>query len=357
MHLATDDPVDAPPEVRSSSGPRPVLPGWLAGPRLGLALLGIVLLVLVWLASPLLLWGYDIERAGALMDAGLSWPEPRGAASLPQLRDRQVLEQALPYLEAAMRRRPAHPHAYRLSGQVYAALGDWGQAAAAYEQAIGRAPANQLVRWEASLVYDRMQQVVDRGPRAPLLDAFAAGTLLAPGELVKSLFCSERGAASCYAGRTAYRMPFAAYPDEPPSELPALFLHPPASLAQRVTIPAGQTGLYFVVGLDPVARGWATDGALFRVWVQPDRGQRQLAGELSVDRATALRGWVPGSADLAHWAGQTVTLTIESDPGPRGDRADDWYGWSMLALMPPDQAHYATLLPGLRASQLRHGVR
>jgi hypothetical protein len=324
---------------------------------LGLALLGAALLALVWLGGPLLLWASDIERAGALMDAGMRWPDPRGATSLPQLRDRQALEQALTYLDAAMRTRPAHAHAYRLSGQAYAALGDWEHAAAAYEQAISRAPANELVRWEASLVYDQMQQVVDRSPRTPLLDAFAAGTLLAPGELVKSLFCNERGAASCYLGRTTYRLPFAGYPDEPAFELPVLFLHPPASLAQRVAIPPGQAGLYFVVGLDPVARGWATDGGSFRVWLQPERGARQLAGEVHVDRAAALSGWVPGWADLTRWAGQTVTLTIESGAGARADRADDSYGWGALALMPANTARYAALLPRQRASELQRGVR
>lgn len=357
MHPASDDSSDVAADSTGATSTRPVVPRWLAGPRLGLVLLATALVVLAWLGGPLLLWAYDIERAGTLIDAGMRWPDPRRATSLPQLSDRQALEQALTYLDAAIRRRPAHAHAYRLSGQVYAALGDWEHAAAAYEQAIDRDPANQLVRWEASLVYDRMQQAVDRGPHTPLLDAFAAGTLLAPGELVKSLFCSERGAASCYFGRTAYRLPYAAYPSELAFELPVLFLHPPASLAERVTIPPNQTALYFVVGLDPVARGWATDGGWFHVWVQPEHGERQLAGELAVDRAMALRGWVPGWADLSRWAGQTVMLTIESGAGAQSDRADDWYGWGALELMPPDQAGYAIRLPRMRASQLRHSVR
>jgi tetratricopeptide (TPR) repeat protein len=304
----------------------------------------------------MLLWAYDVERAGARIDEGMRWPDPRHADSLPQAHDRQALEQALPYLAAAIRQRPADAHAYRLSGQVYAALGDWDHAAVAYEQAIALAPANRLLRWEASLIYRQMHQLAKRSPHTPLTDAFAAATLLAPGELVKSLFCNAGGAETCYFGRAVYRQPYAAYPDQAERTLSVLFLHPPASLVQRITIPPDQAGLHFLVGLDPVARGWATDGAVFRVWVELANDQRQLAAELPLDRATALRGWVPGWADLTPWAGQTITLMLESDAGPRGDRTDDWYGWGDLSLMPANAARYAALLPQLRAAELEREV-
>ena len=346
---------DAPESARAhdhpGTRPPPSLPGWLK-----LLLLVCTVAGLAWLLGPALLWAYEIERAGYYIDAGSAWPEPRGALSLPQLRDRQALEAALPYLDSAIAWRPADAHAYRLSGQVYIALGDYARAAASYEQAIARAPAAPLLRWEASLVYRQMQQQVESAPRTPLTDVFANGALQAPGELVKSLFCNASGAATCYFGRAKYRQPFAAYPDEMPINMPALFLHPPAGLLQRITVPPEQTGLHFVVGLDPVAREWGTDGASFRVWVQPAGGERALVAELPVDRAMALRGWVPGWADLSPWAGQTVELLIESGAGPRGDRADDWYGWADLALMPPDAARYAALLPGLRAALLERSI-
>jgi len=324
--------------------------------RLSVVLLACVLGGLAWLVVPLLLWAYDIECAGSWIDAGISWPDPRHADSLPQAYDRQALEQALPYLAAAIARRPADAHAYRLSGQVYAALGDWDHAAAAYEQAMALAPANPLPRWDASLIYRQMQQRVKRSPQTPLTDTFAAATLLAPGELVKSLFCNAGGAETCYSGRAVYRQPYAAYPDQAKRTLSVVFLHPPASLAQHISIPPDQAGLHFLVGLDPVARGWATDGAVFRVWVELVNGQRQLAAELPLDRATAQRGWVPGWADLRPWAGQTIMLILESDAGPQGDRTDDWYGWGDLTLMPADAARYAALLPQLRAAKLEREV-
>jgi hypothetical protein len=232
-----------------------------------------------------------------------------------------------------VRQRPEHAHAYRLAGEIYAARADWERAAAMLDQARARTPQNPLYAWEVSLIYEQMNRVVEQAPRVSLMDTFASGHLIAPGQLVKSLFCSDQGAASCYFGRSTYIQPYAAFADQAAVELPVLFLHPPASVEQSMLVPPDQPALSFVIGLDPVARDWSSDGATFRVWVTPSSGTRQLVTEVSLDRATALRGWVPGWADLTPWAGQTVTLT--SAPAAR----------------------YATLLPDLRMSQARAGIR
>lgn len=321
------------------------------------ALLLLMLLIAGVLGAPVLRWAYAIERAGQLIDAGMAWPTPRRFDSLPAERDRAALEQALTYLDIAAQRRPTHPHAYRLIGQVYAAEGDWLRSAEAYERALAWAPDNPQIRYEASLVYARADQVSHTAAALDLTDRFAAGRLSAPGVLIKSLFCSDRGAESCYMGRTSFRMPFAASPRGPLIAAPTIFLHSPASLSIDLTLPAEPAALRFVAGLDPAVREWASDGALLRVWVTPARGARVRAAELAIDRAAARRGWVPGWADLSPWAGQAVQLTLETDAGPAGDGTDDWYGWGDLALTSPAAAHYAALLPGLRAAELRQGLR
>lgn len=323
---------------------------WLA-----LALLACILVALAWLLAPTLRWAYDIERAGRLMDQGLAWPTPRQVGSLPTARDERALERALEYLDDATRQRPSHAQAYRLAGQIFAARADWERAAANLERARVAEPHNPLYAWEASLVYDQMQRVVDQAEREPLIDLFERGHLIAPGQLVKSLYCNDHGAASCYLGRGAYLQTYAAFPDQAAVELPVLFLHPPASLEQSLTIPADRPALSFVLGLDPVAREWRSDGATFRVWVTPPGGARQKAAEWSLDRATATRGWVPGWADLSRWAGQTVTVTLESHPGPADDLNDDWYGWGDLGLTSLRAARYAAWLPAQHMLQARTG--
>jgi tetratricopeptide (TPR) repeat protein len=120
-------------------------------PWLGLAATIGILIALGWLLAPTLWWAYDVERAGQLMERGLAWPEPRRFDSLPQVRDDAALAGALAYLDDAIRRRPNHPHAYRLAGQIQTARGDWPRAAEALDRARERAPADPLLGWEASL--------------------------------------------------------------------------------------------------------------------------------------------------------------------------------------------------------------
>jgi hypothetical protein len=326
-------------------------------PWLALALMLAVAIALGWLLSPVLLWAYDVQRAGDLIERGMAWPEPRAFDSLPRMTDRAALDRALVLLDDATARRPAHPHAFRLLGQVRAARGELKLAADAFEQAAAWAPNDPLPRWEASLVYERMQRIVERAPRTPLLGTLASGELAAPGELVKSLFCNESGAASCYLGRTTFTLPYAVDPGGPHITFPALFLHPPASIGHVISIPADQPALRFVIGLDPAARGWRSDGAVFRVWVTPAGGDRQLAREVAVGAAMARRGWVANWADLSRWAGQQVTLTLESAPGSAGDAADDWYGWADLSLTSLPGAQYALLLPERQVERLRRGIQ
>lgn len=318
-----------------------------------LTLLACILIALAWLLIPTLRWAYDIEQAGRLMDQGLAWPTPRQVGSLPAARDDQALDRALQYLDDASRWRPSHPQAYRLAGQIFAARADWERAAANLERARMAEPHNPLYAWEVSLIYDQMQRVVEQAAREPLLDLFARGHLIAPGQLVKSLYCNDQGASSCYLGRGSYTQTYAAFPEQAVAELPVLFLHPPASVEQTLLIPPDRPALSFALGLDPVAREWRSDGATFRIWITPPAGDRQLVAEWTLDRATATRGWVPGWADLSPWAGQTVLVTLESNPGPADDLNDDWYGWGDLGLTSLQAARYAAWLPKQHMIQAR----
>src|SRR4051812_36399987 len=153
-HTTITEPTDALPPTDSEASVAPRR-AFFRPSRFAVVLLACILLTLGWLSAPTLRWAYDIERAGWLMDAGLAWPSPRLADSLPQARDEQALDQALKYLDDAMRCRPEHAHAYRLAGQIYAARADWERAAVMLEQARTHTPQNPLYAWEASLIYDQ----------------------------------------------------------------------------------------------------------------------------------------------------------------------------------------------------------
>ncbi len=336
---------------------RPPRPGSLvrvvAGWRVALVVLLLVLGGGAWLASPWLLWAYHVEQAGRFLDRGLAWPDPRYVDTLPVATDPAALERALELLERAVRWRPDHPHAYRLMGRVQMALGNWSEAAAALEQARQRAPNHPMIAWETGLVYEQMVRAIRSAPALPLTERLAAEAVLeTPPVPIETPFCGDADEPSrCYAGRTSFRLPYAGIGDQVPVEYPTFFLHPPAKARLRLRVPPEQTALRFVLGLDPVAAPWGSDGATFQVWVEPLAGRPQMLFEHRMDRPEAVEGWVPGWADLSPWAGQEVVLVLGTGPGLSGDTTGDWYGWGNVALTTPEAARYALQVPQVRMRQ------
>ena len=296
------------------------------------------------LFAPLCLWAYSLNRAANEMRIGMQWPTPRLSDSLPVAVNQEALAQALTNLAVAERWRPEHAYAYRLAGQIYLARAAWPEAAASLKQAHLRSPKEPLIAWEMSLAYEQMQLAIEQAKSVPITEVLASGQLNAPGELVRSQFCSAAGAESCYFGRTTYTQTDAIEPESKPITRDVLFLHPPASLAAQIRIPAETPALRFIIGLDPAVREGNSQGARFVVFVRDKTGEYN-AGELSIDSAMARRGWISGWADLSRWASQDVILRIASQAEPTGKNADDWYGWADVALTTRDAAHYTVLHP------------
>ncbi len=296
-------------------------------------------------AVPWLLWAYNVEQAGQLMSQGLTWPEPRHADTLPQVADGEALDQALGHLGAAIRWRPDHSHAYRLAGWIYMARWEWIKAAEAFEQARRLAPAFPLADWEAGLAYEQMVRVVTSAPVTSLTALLAQAPVEAPDVPVETPFCRSGRPQTCYTGLTTFRLPYAGTGDPTPEEHQVLFLHPPAKVRLALRVPSDQPAVRFLLGLDPRAREWGTDGAVFQLWVEPPAGEARLLFERHVTGEEARAGWVPGWTDLTPWAGQQVTLVFGTAPGPAGDATGDWYGWGDVALTTPEAARYAAFAP------------
>ena len=296
-------------------------------------------------AVPWLLWAYNVERAGQLMSQGLTWPEPRHADTLPRVANREALDQALGHLGAAIRWRPDHSHAYRLAGWIYMARREWIKAAEAFEQARRLAPQHPLADWEAGLAYEQMTRVVATAPAISLATRLAAAPVEAPDLPVGTPFCRSNAPQSCYVGLTTFRLPYAGTGDPTPEEHQVLFLHPPAKVRLALRVPPDRPAVRFLLGLDPRAREWGTDGAVFQLWVEPPAGEARLLFERHVTGEEARAGWVPGWTDLTPWAGQQVTLVFGTAPGPAGDATGDWYGWGDVALTTPEAARYAAFAP------------
>jgi len=307
-----------------------------------------VALAIVWRSLPWLLWAYNLYQAGRLMEQGLAWPEPRHVDTLPVSIDSTSLERALGHLSAAIRWRPDHPYAYRLAGRIYLAQQRWDKAAQAFERGRALAPLHPMADWEAGLAYEQMERAVRTSPSTPLVPRLAFAEVEAPDMPLDTPFCRPGNARACYAGVTAFRLPYAAAGDSTPVELPTFFLHPPAKARLRLEVPAEQSALRFVLGLAPEAREWGTDGATFQVWVEaPDEAAR-LIFERHVSAGEARQGWLLGWADLSPWAGREITLVLGTAGGPSGNTAGDWYGWGDVALTTPAAARYAAFAPKAR---------
>lgn len=295
--------------------------------------------------APTIWWAYNVEKAGALMDTGLAWPDPRLSDSLPTVTDDAALDAALGHLAAAKGWRPTHYHAYRLVGQIYLAKGDWLRAAESYRIAQALDPNQPLLGWEAGLAYEQMLSVVDGAPNTPIRDQLLAGQITVPDYDVNTPFCNDSGRASCYVAATEFEQPYAGLPGTWAFRLPVLFQHPPAQIEQRFVVSADQPALRFVLGMDPGVRTAGSDGATFRIWVTPSGGSIQLIYEGTLDARMARQGWQGGWADLSPWAGQEVTLHLGTDSGPAGDATADWVGWGDLAFTTVEAARYAATVP------------
>ncbi|HEX2515939.1 MAG TPA: hypothetical protein VH257_14625, partial [Chloroflexota bacterium] len=131
-----------------------------------------------------------------------------------------------------------------------------------------------------------------------------------------------------------------------------LYLHPPSEVALDVALPAGrQTWLQGALALDPeVWNAPSGDGVRYLVAVaaldsrgQPGPPSTVFERALNPRARTEERQWVPVEVDLSAWAGQTVRLTLRTEP--REDLTHDWAGWGNPVLVVREQARAQPATP------------
>lgn len=105
-----------------------------------------------------------------------------------------------------------------------------------------------------------------------------------------------------------------------------IFAHPPAALQFAVTLPDEPAALQTRLALDPASWEWGGDGVTFVVSVTTEDGTTELLRRhITPDGAD--RRWHAVTVPLDAFAGQAVTLTLATEPGPAGDDSADWAGW------------------------------
>jgi len=107
----------------------------------------------------------------------------------------------------------------------------------------------------------------------------------------------------------------------------ALRLQAPAHISYRLTLPAEPVELRSRIAMAPESWDWGGDGSRFIVRVEDAAGNSLVVFDQYVSNQDADRAWHDVEVPLRQYAGQTITLTLETDPGPQGDTTGDWAGW------------------------------
>ena len=108
---------------------------------------------------------------------------------------------------------------------------------------------------------------------------------------------------------------------------PFLFMHPPSDVTVTLEVPPNA---YLQAGLACLVETWETDygdGVRFRAEVSGPSGTRTILDRRVNPRARrGDRRWIDVWADLGSTAGETVRLTLRTDPAE--DLSYDWCGWA-----------------------------
>ena len=115
-----------------------------------------------------------------------------------------------------------------------------------------------------------------------------------------------------------------------------LFMHSGASVSWQVALPETPTALSFRAAMDPNSWDWGGDGSTFVVQIETDAVPSQELYRRHISNEESDRQWHDELVSLAKYAGQTVRLTLRTEPGPRDDFTGDWAGWGQpLIVMEP----------------------
>jgi mannosyltransferase len=106
-----------------------------------------------------------------------------------------------------------------------------------------------------------------------------------------------------------------------------IFMHPPASIAFDLHLPAKPVALSFRVANDPQSWEWGGDGTTFVVRLTPMGEEPVELYRHHISNDPDDRDWHAAFISLADYAGQPVRLTLATEGGPQGDITGDWAGW------------------------------
>jgi tetratricopeptide (TPR) repeat protein len=278
-------------------------------------------------------------------------------------RARGELEQALTAYQAAAAARPDEGAPHYFLGETYQALGQPERAETEYRQGATLDPLESL----PLLALGQMQWGM--GQQEAALEAFNAAVETTPGwgqahvALGNALLAlgDREGAAEHYQlaqladrdfqeglvydlaaqlGTAQIEAPDIGYVKNDyfaigGKERRVLFMHPDSLARYTLQVPEGGS-LAFELATSPESWEQPGDGVAFAVYVESQQGMEQVfSSYIDPKHEESDRRWHPHTVDLGAYAGQTVTIVLETTGGPAGDSRFDWAGWGTPRLLVP----------------------
>jgi hypothetical protein len=109
-----------------------------------------------------------------------------------------------------------------------------------------------------------------------------------------------------------------------------LFEHPPARISYNLEV-RKPISLTTALSISPAAWDQEGDGVQFNVYARPtgeDQDILLFSRYIDPKNQPSDRAWIPVTVDLSQFVGQKVVLTLETTPGPKGNKVYDWAGWA-----------------------------
>jgi hypothetical protein len=92
--------------------------------------------------------------------------------------------------------------------------------------------------------------------------------------------------------------------------------------------------LSFGIGMDPYVWDKDTDGVMFKIQIQDDKGIHDVfSSYVNPSKNSADRRWQDYSLDLDEFSGKSVSIYFVTNPGPNRNNAYDWAYWSKPLLL------------------------
>lgn len=106
-----------------------------------------------------------------------------------------------------------------------------------------------------------------------------------------------------------------------------LLIHPPEQITYTVTLPKESVALYFRAALAPESWEWGGDGAEIVVTITDENGVKTEILRDLIGNELSERDWHDYLIPLTNYRTQTISITLESAPGPNINFDGDWLGW------------------------------